>query len=307
MDRTLQLGLVGAGRWGRNYIRTISEIPGIRLAAVASGNPETKALVPAGCRVTADWKDLLGDGVDGVIVASPPSSHFKILRAAVEAGCAVMVEKPLVQSRSDLEKLKTLLASVQTTIIVDHTHLFHPAFERLRELAKAHGPIRSIHASAGNIGPYRSNTPVLWDWGPHDIAMCLALAPGPCSGKASVLDRRQAGGETGETIALDMTLAGGIPARLRFSNLVERHRYFAADFNDCTLLYRDEHPSLVRLESGAPPDASGKIIPCSSERPLARAVKAFAEAIRTTDRSRASVDLGIAVVDALLRLDKDGR
>jgi predicted dehydrogenase len=299
----LRLGLIGAGRWGRNYIRTIGELDGVRLAAVASNNPRTKDHVPADCRVSPDWREVVHDDVDGIIIASPPMSHFEILKAAAEAGRAVLVEKPLVRSRSDLERLKVLLANTQATIVVDHTHLFHPAFEKLLSLAPAHGPIRSIRSSAGNLGPYRVDTPVLWDWGPHDIAMCLALVPGSCSGRASVVERRQVSEGTGETIALELILAGGIPARVTLSTLAARHRYFAVDFADCTLLYRDEHPSLFRLERGASPGAAGEVIPCSAERPLARAVNAFADAILTADRSRASVGLGIAVVEVLLQLD----
>ena len=37
------------------------------------------------------------------------------------------------------------------------------------------GPIREIAAVAGNRGPYREDVAVLWDWGPHDVAMALDL------------------------------------------------------------------------------------------------------------------------------------
>ena len=44
----IRLALIGAGRWGRNYIRTIMGLDGAELVVVASGNPETAGLVPRG-------------------------------------------------------------------------------------------------------------------------------------------------------------------------------------------------------------------------------------------------------------------
>ena len=35
--------------------------------------------------------------------------------------------------------------------------------------------IKSIRSVSGNIGPYRDEWSPLWDWGPHDLSMCLSL------------------------------------------------------------------------------------------------------------------------------------
>lgn len=298
----VRLALIGAGRWGRNYIRTVAALDELRLVAVASRNPETAALVPPGCRIVEDWRTLADAGdVDGVIVASPPGTHADILIAVAEHGKAVLVEKPLVMSQRDATRVRAALAKRPTTIMVDHTHLFHPAFRALCREAATLGPIRSIRSSAGSHGPYRRDAPVLWDWAPHDLAMCLALLPGP----ARVVNARRDEGRVidgilAERIVLDVIFQA-VPANITVSTLDERHRWFAVEFDSATLVFRDFVPArLEKFASGADIAAGlGVEISTGSELPLTRAVTEFAEKVSARNIDRQSVDLGLAVVDLL--------
>ena len=216
----VRLALVGAGRWGRNYIKTIAALDGVQLVAVASRNSATAALVPAGCRIVEDWRLLLdASDVDGIVIASPPGTHADILIAAVERGKAVLVEKPAVMSRAAVSRVRAALVEHPAVILVGHTHLFHPAFRALCREAASLGPVRSIKSSAGNHGPYRRDASVLWDWAPHDLAMCLTLLPGPARLDNARRDEGQViDGVVAERIVLDLTLAT-VPG--------ERHRQHA--------------------------------------------------------------------------------
>lgn len=306
MLEPLRLGLVGAGRWGRNYIGTIGALPETRVVAVASRNAQTAALVPTGCRIAADWRELVGaSDIDGVIIATPPAAHTDILLATIEAGIAALVEKPLAQGRGDAERVRAALAGRRAVVFVDHLHLFHSGFRALQREARSLGPIRAIRAAAGNLGPYRPDVPVLWDWAPHDLAMALTLAPGPARAlRAARLEQRPVEGAMAETLALEVELAGGIPASIALTTLKERHRHFAVTFDDCTLVYRDAGPaSLTRLRPGEDIGAPGEILVAQREPPLAQALREFAAAIRSNDTSPTSIDLGLAVVDLIADLD----
>jgi predicted dehydrogenase len=298
----VRLALVGAGRWGRNYIRTIASLDGVELVAVASRNAETAGLAPPGCRIVEDWRDLTDAAdVEGVIVASPPGTHAEILIAALDREKAVLVEKPVVMSRRDAERIRTALDARPAIILVDHTHLFHPAFRALRREAGSLGPVRAIKSSAGNHGPYRRDASVLWDWAPHDLAMCLALV----SGSARVEGARRAevrlvDGVAAERLVLDLTF-GSTPANVTVSTLDARHRSFAAQFDSCTLVFRDfVDDKLMRFAPGADiATGAGTAIAVGSELPLSRAVVEFAERIRAKNTDRGSIDLGLTVVDLI--------
>src|ERR1043166_4690453 len=297
----VRLALAGAGRWGRNYIRTIAALDNVELVAVASRNAETATLVPAGCRVVEDWRLLMDAGdVDGVIIASPPDTHADILIAAVEHGRAVLVEKPVVMSRIDAARIRARLDGRQT-ILVGHTHLFHPAFRTLCREAAALGPVRSIRSSAGHRDIHRRDASVLWDWAPHDLAMCMTLLPGAARVEAvKCVQERMIDGVAAQRIVIDATFRV-VPANITVGSLDERHRWFAACFESCTLVFRDfVDNKLVRFAPGADITAgSGTPIAVSSELPLTRQVLDFAHSVSTRDTDRRSIDLGLSVVDLI--------
>jgi predicted dehydrogenase len=296
----VRLALVGAGRWGRNYIRTIAALDGVQLVAIASRNAETATLVPAGCRVVPDWRLLVdANDVDGVVIASPPSTHADILIAAVERGKAVLVEKPVVMSRADAARVRAAVTRQPAVVSVDHTFLVHPAFRALCREATALGPIRSIKSSAGNHGPYRRDASVLWDWAPHDLAMCLTLLPGPARIENAWQDERQViQGVIAERIVLELKFAT-VPATVTVSTLDDRHRWFAARFDSCTLVFRDfVDDKLTRFAPDADITADvSSPVTVDPELPLTRAVLDFAESITTRNVSRRSIDLGLEVVE----------
>ena len=55
----LRLGLIGAGPWGRNYIRTLKGLDGVRLSRLASRNPDSAGLVGPDCTISEDWRDVM--------------------------------------------------------------------------------------------------------------------------------------------------------------------------------------------------------------------------------------------------------
>lgn len=307
MGGRIRLGLLGAGRWGRNYIRTIATLPDVTLAAVASSNPETRSLVPDGCRVLASWSDLVAlEDIDGVVIATPPHLHATMLLAAAAAGKAVLVEKPLVLTLEDLARVTRAAEAANRPIMVENTHLFHPAFRALVTEAHGRGQIRGIRASAGAHGPYRVDVPVLWDWGSHDIAMCLALDAGPWTAVgAQRAEARVVDGFPAERLHLQMRSDSGIAAQLTLSTLDDKHRWFAVDLDGETLIYSDQGPSKLQslAHAGARHDEQGTAIPVRDEPPLTRALVEFAAAIRNDDRSDDSLRIGIETVRLLSSFD----
>jgi predicted dehydrogenase len=307
MPGPIRFGLVGVGRWGRNYVRTIAEVEGAKLVAVASSNPDTRGIVPHDCDIFPDWRDLLNDGIDAIVIASPPFTHAEILLASVAAGKAVLVEKPLVTTAKDLAAIAQ--AVTNSLVMVEHTHLFHPAFRTLKAMVADRGRPVAIRASAGNTGPYRTDASVLWDWGPHDVAMALDLVSGPVEVRgAEVLERSYVGTVAAERIQLDLRLDGEVPCSLTLSTLDARHRWFAVDYAECTLIYSDrvEGPLRIVDRPAALPDADGRVLQVADDRPLTVAVQEFVAAVRGDQHvasNAINAMLALQVVDVLLQCE----
>lgn len=298
-DRPLALGLIGAGRWGRNYIHTLAAIDGIRLARLASRNAESRGLVGADCAVGPDWRALIAAGdLDGVIIATPPALHAEMVRAAVAAGLPALVEKPLTLDGAEAAALADDVAARRGLVMVEHTHLFHPAFRALKRHLPEIAPVTAIRARAGAWGPFRDHTPVLWDWGSHDVALCLdVMGRKPESATAGHLESRATDEGRGEIVRLRLAFAGGLSAEIEVGNILQaRSRRFEVVGERGALVYDDVAADKL-VHTG--PAAAPRAVPVEATPPLTCAVAEFARAIRSGSRDLASLRLGVDVVAVL--------
>jgi predicted dehydrogenase len=107
----LRVGLVGCGRAAEYlYLPTIASAAGGQLVAVADPLEERRTLIAQsigdGCKPYPDLTAMLAQGeLDAVLIATPPKLHVPMTIESLEAGVAVLVEKPLAESRADAQRL----------------------------------------------------------------------------------------------------------------------------------------------------------------------------------------------------------
>ncbi len=294
MSKT-RIGVIGAGRWGRVILRAAAGVAGIAVTGLASGNPNSAAQLPPGARAFADWRAMIAaGGLDGVVIATPPATHAAIATAAIEAGLGVFIEKPLTLNGAEAQALRDFAAHRQAVVRVDHIHLFSPAFRALKAQA---ANIRALRGVAGNWGPYRSDASVLWDWGPHDIAMALDLMGRlPTKIAARRLDRRDVEGGVGETLRLSLDF-DGVAADIVIGTLMDKTRRFEVDSGGGTLSYDDLAADKLCW--------NGRPLACPATPPLSVALAEFGAAVATRDTALDQLDLGIRVVEVLERCQQD--
>src|SRR5580658_3420198 len=96
------IAVVGFGYWGPNVVRNITERPEFRLLGLCERDPTRAADFSRrypGCTVEQDLDDaLLDPRLQAVSIATPPRTHYALVRRALEAGKHVLVEKPLATS-----------------------------------------------------------------------------------------------------------------------------------------------------------------------------------------------------------------
>jgi predicted dehydrogenase len=273
--RPVRLGLVGTGAWGKNYIRAIEGLPDVHLAGTAGRR---------------DWQALLDSDLHGVIIASPAATHADIAMHAMDRGLHVLIEKPLTLDVGTARALAARAREKHVTAMVEHTHLFHPAFRRLKSLLPDLGRLRAVRGRAGRIGPFRADASVLWDWGAHDVAMCLDLMRAkPLNASARRLERAMQDGHWGESWQIELEYPGAVSATLFVSNILSvKTRCFEVICEGGTLAYGGDALQL-----------NGRDVPYTPALPLTVAVQEFAETIATGRADIASIDLGVAVVEVL--------
>ena len=303
-QKDVRFGLIGAGRWGRTIIETVKRIDGMTLTRVGSSNPATPDIVPEGCAVVDDYYEVLDmDAVDAVIVASPAKTHKEYTKRAIAMGLPVFVEKPMTLSSEEAAVLKRALAVTSGLVMVDHTHLYSPAFTAVAELAGAVGPIRFLRGTGGDPDAKdRVDHSVLFDWGAHDVAMALALMGGQPTEVGG--ERLRTCGPGGETIRIDLGFPEGAKGEFTIGTcLDEKTRRLEVHTDRVVLVLDDLAAHKVTLhpptEGFASPTGPGESVEVHDIAPLDVALITFANAVNMQEEDASQVELGADVVAVL--------
>jgi predicted dehydrogenase len=175
--------VIGVGYWGPNLVRTALGTPALQLEWLCDLD-EKRARTVLGryttVRATASYERVLADpAVAAVAIATPAATHFDLVRAALEAGKHVLVEKPLTSSVSDAKKLAGLAERSGLVLMCDHTYCYTPAVRRIRDFIRAGeiGDVQFVDSVRINLGLVQPDVDVLWDLAPHDLSVLDFVLP----------------------------------------------------------------------------------------------------------------------------------
>ena len=156
---TVGWGICSTGKIATSFARDLALLPDARLAAVGSRSVETAAAFArehgdADTRTHESAEELAADdGVDVVYVASPHALHPRHARAALEAGKAVLCEKPLTVNARQAEVLVDLARARGVFFMEAMWMACNPTIRLLRsQLASGRfGAAKQVHADLGFV------------------------------------------------------------------------------------------------------------------------------------------------------------
>jgi len=173
----LGVGVVGYGYWGPNLVRNFASSRCARVVALSDLEPErlsnAKRLHPE-IETTTDVRDLFRDpDIDAIAIATPVHSHYDLALAALKAGKHVFVEKPLAPTADQVRRLIDEAAKRNLVLMVDHTFLYTPAVQKIRELVEQGelGDIYYYDSIRSSLGLFQSDVNVTWDLAVHDLSI----------------------------------------------------------------------------------------------------------------------------------------
>ena len=175
----IRIGLVGAGQWGKNYVRNLASL-GV-LGAICDASQERldsfKADYP-GLHLTTSVDELAAqDDITGVVVATDTQHHFPVAHKLLAASKSCLVEKPLTDSPQSSAQLCELAEGSGLTLMVGHILLYHPAVERIKRMLESGelGELHYISMIRAKLGMVRKYENVMWSFAPHDISVAQYL------------------------------------------------------------------------------------------------------------------------------------
>jgi predicted dehydrogenase len=306
--RTLRLAVVGVGHLGQHHARILSAMPGVELIGVADIKADRARAIAAayGTTAHADAAALVGR-VDGVCIATPTVSHVEVAMPFVEAGAAVLVEKPLAASLDEADRLVAAAAARGTPLAAGHTERFNPAVAAALPLVSAP---RFIEIHRLGTFPERSlDIDVIYDLMIHDLDVLLAVV-GP--DVAAV----EAVGVNVLTPRVDIAnarlrFASGCVANVTASRIsrdrVRKARFFQHDAY-ISIDYAAQEVEMYRLvaQNGGRPAIQGGRVEVAGDEPLRLELADFVDAIRdrrppavTGGDGRAALALATRVSDLI--------
>lgn len=315
----LRVGVIGAGAWGKNHVRTVATLAEAELAGVCDADAKTRENLtrqyPA-AHITGDVADLLGR-VDAVVIASPAATHARVARQCIEAGKPCLVEKPFALSTGDAEAVAQAAAKHDVPVLTGHLLVFHPAVERLRTLVQSGelGRIYYLYGLRVNLGQVRADENALWSFGPHDVSVALYLL-GETPVRVAAHGKSYLQPKVEDVVFLTMEFGSGVLAHVQLSWLDPHKERKLTVVGATKMVVFDDMEAREKLriyDKGVqrPPEygsygealsiREGDIfIPkIPNVEPLAAELGHFVKVARRTEAPRASAADGVAVVKVL--------
>ncbi len=144
-----RVGLIGCGQFGSFIAAALERAPGARLVAVCDHDQEAAAALArrmsAEVAIYEDAESALGgDLLDLVVVATPPWTHGDLAVQSLDAGCHVLVEKPLAVDVAGCRRVAAAAEANGRIVAVDHLLRFAPLVIAVNRLLRAGEPERRL-------------------------------------------------------------------------------------------------------------------------------------------------------------------
>jgi predicted dehydrogenase len=320
------VSVVGYGYWGPNMVRNIVESLDFFLVSVCDRDENRIAGFRRGYPATCVERELdvvlSNPEVEAVAIATPPATHYSLVRRALEAGKHVLVEKPLATTSAHALELIVLAEQAGLVLMPGHTFLYSPSVNKVSELVKddALGEIYFVTSSRMNLGRYQQDG-VVWDLAPHDLSILSWWLDEPLV-EVSANGRSIFQEGVPETAFLNLTFASGTAANVQISWLApSKVRQMVVVGSRRMVQYEDTSAEeSVRvydrgLEFEEPPSNFGEyrltyragdmVAPrIEAAEPLGLELRDFARSIREGSQPRSNAARGLEIVLALEALEQ---
>jgi predicted dehydrogenase len=181
-ERTIRVGVVGLGSFGRHHARHYAQNPKAQLVAVSDQDAARGKENGQGAPLFADHRDLIGK-VDAVSVAVPASHHAAVARDFIDAGVHVLIEKPIAIDIADAKDLIERAEAKGVVLQIGHVERFSPAVAALQSRLTV--PRRIAARRKTRWSGRSTDVDVVLDLMIHDIDLVLTLADAPVASVAA--------------------------------------------------------------------------------------------------------------------------
>jgi predicted dehydrogenase len=295
----LRVAVVGAGQFGRNHMRVVSQSESAELVAVVDSDPARAAEAAEHFSCPAlDLAQLAGKA-DAVIVAVPTTAHAEVGCALLEAGLDLLVEKPIAPDLPAATRLIETARANGRILQIGHLERFNPAVTALKKAATL--PLFFEVHRMSVFTPRSLDVDVVLDLMIHDLDIVLDLAgeapeeiraAGICvlSKKVDIANVRLA---FPSGCVANLTASRVSTERVRKLRLFQPRQYISLDY---------ARQQAVAFEVGQGHEIGFRMLETVQAEPLQLELEHFFECIETRSRPLVAGEDGYRALEAALAI-----
>ena len=329
MNKKIEIGIIGAGRWGPNVIGALRRLPEVNANCIADVNQSSLDQLDNrfnGLKTFTDSAALIeSPELDAIMVCTPVTTHLDLVEQALLHGKHVFVEKPFGQDPRKCTELCEIAETKKLSIMVGHVFLFNSSIMELKKIIDYGelGEVQHIEAHRTNLGPVRKDVNAVWDLTSHDVSIFDFLLDS-LPEAVSCVGSRRLDPKIEDTTYTTFRYPGSIIAHAHASWLNPRKvRQITVIGSKKMALWDDlnlEHPitiydSSIGLEQSYYSDSfashrlsynrgSVTLPPVPTNEPLFEELKHFIQVIQGKEKSRSSGRYGVEVAYSLQAADQ---
>ena len=174
----IRVGVIGTGNMGRNHLRVLATMPAFELVCLYDANSEEASRQAQAYGIAAcDSPEQLFSMVDAVHVVSPSYLHAEHASKAAEAGCHLLVEKPIALNLTDADAIIQAAERNGVVLCVGHVERYNPAIITLADIVSQEEVISVDFKRLSPFDGRITDANVVYDLMIHDLDVLNWLIP----------------------------------------------------------------------------------------------------------------------------------
>ena len=303
----IKVAVIGAGAFGREHARVYSEVSGSHLAAVCDIDEQRGRPIADRYRTAfvTDFRELLGR-IEAASLTVPTESHQAIACELLDAGVAVLIEKPIASTLDEADRIVEAAKRSGAVLQVGHLERFNPAV-----MAAANIITRPLFFEAHRLSvftPRSLDIDVVMDLMVHDIDVVLSFVN-------SKVSEVRAAGVPILTPRIDIANAriefangcvANLTARRVSADRVRKLRFFQpGEYVSIDYAVQEAAVVSVKPRPGGRPEFESRLLAVEQAEPLRLEIESFLAAVEgapvkvTGEQGRRALDLAVEVTDKI--------
>jgi 2-alkyl-3-oxoalkanoate reductase len=151
MNKTMRVAIIGSGEFSKEHISALQELDAVEVVGICDQDvtrAEALVKITIGAHAYQELGELLRQEKPNVVhILTPPATHAKLAIQVMEAGCHVLVEKPMALTVADADMMIEAARANGVMLTTDHNYLFNPCILKARQLVRQGSVGQVLHVN----------------------------------------------------------------------------------------------------------------------------------------------------------------